>query len=131
MHLNPISYQIENNMLQAKAEGELLFEDIVAHYQHLFSLPGFYVGMPAIYDFSMVSKISGDLSYFEKTAQDMGNASIIDKDSFVAIVIPADNKSLNGIFNAYRHMLDFTFMHVNIFHSKDNALVWLASQNLK
>lgn len=131
MNLNPISYQIENNMLHASAEGELLFEDIVAHYQDLFSSPDFYVGMPAIYDFSLVSKMSGDLSYFEKTAQDMGDASIINKDSFVAIIIPADNKSLNGIFNAYSHMMDFTHMHVSIFHSKEKAQIWLASQNLK
>ena len=36
MNKNPITYNIANNMLFAQAEGVILFEDIVEHYQLLF-----------------------------------------------------------------------------------------------
>jgi len=125
MNLNPITFEFDNRMLLAQAKGDILFENIVNHYELLFAQPDFFVGIPAIYDFTKVNKITGNLSYFEQTAQDMGNSNIINKPSYVAIVVSSENKSMNDIFNAYSQMMDYTLMNVEIFHGKEKALEWL------
>lgn len=125
MLANPITYNIDNRMLFAQAEGVILFEDIVNHYQLLFTQPNFFVGIPAIYDFTNVTRMSGDISHFEQIAQEMGDNKIIDKPSYVAIIVSPDNKSINTIFNAYSQMMDYTLMNVKVFHESSAALQWL------
>lgn len=125
MHLNPITFEFDNEILFARATGELLFEDIVNHYKILFQHPDFFIGMPALYDFSKVPKISGSLNHFEQTAKDMGDSNIINKPSYVAIVVAPENKSLNTIFNAYSQMVEYTLMNVKVFHTRESALTWL------
>jgi len=127
MNLNPITFEFDNKMLLAQAVGDILFADILNHYKLLFTLPNFFIGIPAVYDFTKVTKITGNLSHFEQTAQDMGNSNIINKPSYVAIVVSSENKSISSIFNAYSQMMDYTLMNVQIFHKKEKALEWLAN----
>ena len=125
MSLNPITFEFDNTILFAQAKGELLFEDIVDHYKLLFEHQNFFVGIPALYDFSQVTKISGSLSNFEQTAKDTGDSNIINKSSYVAIVVSPEDKSMNSIWNAYCQMMEYTLMNVKVFHTKESALVWL------
>lgn len=125
MSLNPITFEFDNGMLFAQATEEIVFEDIINHYQLLFTLPEFFVGIPAIYDFTKVTRITGNLSHFEQTAKDMGNSDIINVPCYVAIVVPPENKSMNSIFNAYSLMMDYTLMNVGVFHENEKALEWL------
>lgn len=125
MNKNPITYNIANNMLFAQAEGVILFEDIVDHYQLLFTKPNFFIGIPAIYDFSKVTKVSGDIGHFELIAQEMGDSTIINKPCSVAIIVSPENHSMNTIFNAYSQMMDYTLMSVQVFHNNKAALEWL------
>jgi len=125
--MNPIVFEFDNKMLLAKADGDLLFEDIVEHYELLFTHPEFFVGIPAVYDFTQVIKITGDLSHFEQTVKDMGDNNIITEPSYVAIIVSPENTSMNTIFSAYSQMMDYTLMSVQVFHNKDEALAWLAN----
>lgn len=125
MRKNPITYDIANNMLFAQAEGIILFEDIVDHYQILFTEPDFFVGIPAIYDFSKVTKVSGDIGHFELIAKEMGDSKIINKSSWVAIIVSPENQSMNTVFNAYSQMMDYTLMSVQVFNTHETALEWL------
>lgn len=125
---NPILFKIENNCVNATAKGVLRFEDIIEHYQELMAQPGFYQGIPAIYDFSQVSQMAGKLEMFEQIAMDMGDNDLIKVDSYVAIIVPPDNKSLNKIFSAYAQMVDYTLMHVAVVHSHNEAINWLSSR---
>ena len=126
MGVNPITFEFDNKMLLAQATGDMLFEDILNHYKILFEHQNFFVGIPAIYDFSKVTKISGGISHFEQTVKDMGNSDIINKPSYVAIVVSSENKSMNTVFNAYSQMMDYTLMNVKVFHRKEYAFEWLA-----
>jgi hypothetical protein len=125
MNLSPITFEFKNKMLLAQAKGDILFEDIVHHYKLLFSHPDFFVGMPAIYDFTKVKQITGNFEYFEQTVADMGNSDIINTASYVAIVVCSENTSMNSIFNAYSQMMDYTLMNVRVFHRKEEAIHWL------
>lgn len=126
MSLNPITFEFGNKILFAQAKGVLLFEDIVDHYKLLFEHQDFFMGIPAVYDFTKVTQISGSLSHFEQTAKDMSDSNIINKASYVAIVVSPENKSMNSIWNAYSQMMEYTLMNVKVFHTKENALAWLA-----
>lgn len=128
MSLNPVTFTIENDMLIAQASGELSFEDIINHYKHLDDEVDFYIGISAIYDFSKVDKIQGDISHFEKIAADMGDSEIVNVASYVAIIVNEDNSSMNAIFNAYCKMVDFTLMNAKVFHHYDDAFNWLKMQ---
>jgi len=128
MRKNPISFKFENEILSAYAKGELLFEDIVEHYKELFTHPDFFVGIPAVYDFIEVTEITGDMNFFEQTVQDMGDSNVIKSASYVAILVSAENNSMNTIFNAYSQMMDYTLMNVNVFHCKTMAMEWLKKQ---
>ena len=127
MSLNPITFEFGNKILFAKAKGALLFEDIVEHYKLLFEHQDFFIGIPALYDFSQVTKISGSISHFEQTAKVMGDSNIINKPSYVAIVVAPEDKSINTVFNAYSQMMEYTLMNVKVFHTRENALAWLTN----
>jgi hypothetical protein len=127
MSLNPITFEFGNKILFAKAKGALLFEDIVEHYKLLFEHQDFFIGIPALYDFSQVTKISGSISHFEQTAKVMGDSNIINKPSYVAIVVTPEDKSINTVFNAYSQMMEYTLMNVKVFHTRENALAWLTN----
>lgn len=125
MTSNKIHFTLTDNILFATASGELAFLDIINHYHELFDSPEFVMPTPAIYDFTNVSRVTGELSDFEKIASDMGNSQIVSQPCYVAIVLQEDNKSINSIFNAYCRMMDYTFMNVTIFHDIDKALNWI------
>jgi hypothetical protein len=127
MSLNPITFEFGNKILFAQAKGELLFENIVDHYKLLFEHQDFFIGIPALYDFSQVTKISGSISHFEQTAKDMGDSNLINKPSYVAIVVAPEDKSINTVFNAYSQMMEYTLMNVKVFHTRENALAWLTN----
>lgn len=122
---NPVSFEIKNSVLYARAKGEISFKDIVEHYQTLFSHPDFYVGIPALYDFSKVNKVVGDMAHFEQTAREMGDSNIIDKPCNVAIFVSAEHASVAKVFEAYSLMMDYTLMNVRVFYQHDLAREWL------
>jgi len=124
---NPVRFDIKNSVLYGNAQDEILFKDIVEHYQALFSHPDFFVGIPALYDFSKVNKIVGDMEHFEQTAREMGDSNIIDKPCNVAILVCADNRSVAQVFEAYSLMMDYTLMNVRVFYQRDMAISWLES----
>lgn len=124
---NPVRFDIKNSVLYANAQDEISFKDIVEHYQTLFSHPDFFVGIPALYDFSKVNKIVGDMEHFEQTAREMGDSNIIDKPCNVAILVCADNRSVAQVFEAYSLMMDYTLMNVRVFYQRDMAISWLES----
>lgn len=124
---NPISFYIEDDTLFAKASGRMRFEHIITHYQQLFESEGFYVGIPALYDFLEVPSVSGDINHFEQVAREMGDSQVIDKPSYVAIVVSEQNEMMKGIFTAYCRMVDYTNMNARVFTDKSEALAWLGS----
>ena len=123
---NPIQFNIVEGRLLAAASGELTFNDIIEHYGALFDVDDFSVGMPAIYDFTAVTQVTGDIAHFEQIARDMGNNAIIDKPSYVAILVNQYNSHVRDIFFAYSRMMDYTQMHVSVFYETRRAEKWLA-----
>jgi len=122
---NPVRFEIKNSVLYANAQGEISFKVIVEHYQALFSHPDFFVGIPALYDFSNVNKVGGDMAHFEQTAREMGDSNIIDKPCNVAILVSAEHASVGKVFEAYSLMMDYTLMNVRVFYQHDVAEEWL------
>lgn len=121
-----IEFSVEaDGIVYANAKGQLSFMDIIKHYGVLFEHPDFYVGIPAIYDFSKVNQIIGQMSDFEKITQDMANSNIIDKPCYVAIVVDKNCQSVVDIFKAYAYMMDYTQMNVSVFFDLTSAKEWL------
>ena len=122
-----ITYEFVDGILYAEATDELHFDDIINHYQVLFTDVEFAVGIPALYDFSKVSHIEGKMEDFEKIAKDMGDKDIITSKAHVAIVVDSANDTVANVFNAYSQMMDYTQMDVKVFYSKESALTWLGN----
>lgn len=129
--IHPITFEIDNKrkLVLAQAIGDLRYKDIVDHYQQLFKDPDFFQGIGALYDFSGVPRMKGDLNYFVQIAREMADTNIVRVKSKVAIMLLKDNISMNRIFNSYSQMMDYTLMHAKVFHDRDDALDWLTDIN--
>jgi hypothetical protein len=128
MPKSQIAYSIDpdRNRIEGSAQGFLDFEDFDLHMQELIQDPSFYSGIDGLYDFTLVKKIKGDPSFFERTSEQITDKNVIQDSAKVAIVI-GENTQLKGIFSGWKVMMSFTLISYETFRTRKEANTWLAN----
>lgn len=87
-----VDYSIysELGLFVTVCRGDISFADLHDHVDVLMREPHYYVGLNAIYDFTKVNSISGEVGRFEQLAEEMSDDQVIDKTASTAILINRD-----------------------------------------
>lgn len=108
------------NLFVAKANGEMTYNDLYQHVLELMSDPYFKPGTNGLYDFSNVTRLSGDLSQWEALANGMNDTEVIPEKASTAIVIDKKNVQLHNVLEDYLKMTASSQIDYRIF----NELEW-------
>lgn len=103
------------NLFISKASEEITFDDLHAHVLDLMSDEYFSAGINGLYDFSKVTKLSGDLEKWRVLAEGMSSEEVIIEKAKTAIVLPANNPSLHSIMEGYLIMTSGSLIDYKLF----------------
>ena len=95
--------------------GDISFESLHEHVELLMRDPHYYVGLNAIYDFSRVNSISGEVGRFEQLAEEMSDDQVIDKTASTAILINRNQASVRQMMQGYLLMTSASNIDFRIF----------------
>ena len=106
---------IELNLFVAVCKGNISFADLHDHVSELMQDPHYYVGLNAIYDFTQVQSIAGEVERFEQLAEEMSDEQIIDKTASTAILINRAQSSVRQMMQGYLLMTSGSNIDFRIF----------------
>lgn len=103
------------NVFTSKASGEITFDDLHTHVLDLMSDEYFKTGINGLYDFSKLTKLSGDLEKWRVLAEGMSSDEVIVEKAKTSIVLPANNPSLHSIMEGYLIMTSGSLIDYKLF----------------
>jgi hypothetical protein len=113
-----IRYQIYEklNLYVAKCSGDVTFQDIATHVDKLMNDKQYYVGINAIYDFTQVAHLHGEVATFEQLANRMSDQKVIPKVATTAIIINDEATAVRAMMEGYLLMTSASNIDYQIFN---------------
>lgn len=114
-----LKYKIDKtlNIIFVQPEENFRLEQILMHIDELAIDPDYRQGINAIYDFSKVQHVEGDLTALMAVAGRMEDSTIIKKSSNVAIIV--SNENMFRIFQGYCLMASSSVVQYQLFWDKE------------
>ncbi len=117
LNIGSVDYRIypESGLYVAICLGDISFTDLHEHVDELMNDPDYYVGLNAVYDFTRVNSITGQVERFEQLAEEMSDEQIIDKTASTAILINRAQSSVRQMMQGYLLMTSGSNIDFRIF----------------
>lgn len=113
-----INYEIfsNSNVFVCHTEGELTFDDLYEHVLELMSDYRFTQGMNGFYNFSKVTKLTGDLEKWKALASGMSSEEVIPNPAKTSIVIAQHAKDIKEIMLNYLYLTASSNISYQLFY---------------
>lgn len=104
------------NVFICQTEGELSFDDLYDHVLELMSDYRFVQGMNGFYDFTRVTKLTGDLEKWKALASGMSSEEVIPNSAKTSIVIARHAKEVKELMLNYLYMTASSNISYQLFY---------------